>query len=105
MATDDRKAQLLRRKAQIEAQLADLEARAMVKRRKAETRGKIIAGANALDRAKRKPAFRAELAEQMNRTVTRPQDRAMFDFLPSNPPPAASEGFAGAASPGNPKDD
>jgi len=54
MATDDlkdRKAKLLHRKAQIEAQLADLDARANVKRRRAETRGKIIAGANALDRA------------------------------------------------------
>jgi hypothetical protein len=41
----------------------------------------------------------------MNRTVTRPEDRAMFDFLPENGPPAASEGFAGAADPGKPKDD
>jgi hypothetical protein len=105
MATEDRKARLLQRKAQIEAQLADLDARANVKRRKAETRGKIIAGANALDRAKRKPAFRAELAEQMNRTVTRPEERALFDFLPETQPPAASEGFAEAADPEKPKDD
>jgi hypothetical protein len=105
MAETDRKTRLLHRKAQIEAQLADLDARANVKRRRAETRGKIIAGANALDRAKRKPAFRAELAEQMNRTVTRPEDRALFDFLP-DPPPAASEGFAEAAGPvEKPKDD
>jgi hypothetical protein len=99
MTTADRKARLLQRKSQIEAQLADLEAQANMKRRRAETRGKIIAGANALDRAKRKPAFRAELAEQMNRTVTRPEDRALFDFLPSTPAPAASEGFAEAAGP------
>jgi hypothetical protein len=107
MATDDlkdRKAKLLHHKAQIEAQLADLDARANVKRRRAETRGKIIAGANALDRAKRTPAFRAELADQMNRTVTRPEDRALFDFLPDTPP-AASEGFAGAADPEKPKGD
>jgi hypothetical protein len=99
MADTDRKTRLLQRKAQIEAQLADLEARANLKRRKAETRGKIIAGANALERAKRKPAFRVELADQMNRTVTRPEDRALFDFLPENGPPAASEGFARAADP------
>lgn len=105
MATEDRKTRLLLRKAQIEAQLADLDARAMVKRRKAETRGKIIAGANALDVARRKPAFRAELADHMNRTVTRPEDRAMFDFLPENAPPAASEGFADAADPEKSKDD
>src|SRR4051794_17550341 len=104
MATEDRRTRLLHRKAQIEAQLADLDARAMVKRRKAETRGKIIAGANALDVAKRKPAFRAELADHMNRTVTRPEDRAMFDFLPETVP-AASEGFAEAAGPDKPKDD
>ena len=105
MAETDHKTRLLLRKAQIEAQLADLDARAYVKRRKTETRGKIIAGANALDVAKRKPAFRAELADHMNRTVTRPEDRAMFDFLPSNAPPAASEGFADAADPEKPKDD
>lgn len=99
MATDDRKTRLLLRKAQIEAQLADLDARASVKRRRQETRGKIIAGANALDVARRKPGFRAELADHMNRTVTRPEDRAMFDFLPETGPPAASEGFAEAAGP------
>jgi hypothetical protein len=104
MATEDRRTRLLLRKAQIEAQLADLDARAMVKRRKAETRGKIIAGANALDVAKRKPAFRAELADHMNRTVTRPEDRAMFDFLPETVS-AVSEGFAEAAGPDKPKDD
>ena len=104
MATADRKARLLLRKAQIEAQLADIEARANMKRRKAETRGKIIAGANALDVAKRKPGFRAELAEHMNRTVTRPEDRAMFDFLPGTPSPAASEGFAEAAGPEKPEE-
>jgi hypothetical protein len=92
------------RKSQIEAQLADLEAQANVKRRRRETRGKIIAGANALDVARRKPGFRAELADHMNRTVTRPEDRAMFDFLPS-PPPAASEGFAGAADPDKKRED
>jgi hypothetical protein len=97
MATEDRKARLLLRKAQIEAQLADLEARANMKRRRAETRGKIIAGANALDIAKQKPGFRADLADHMNRTVTRPQDRAMFDFLPENRPQTTSEGFAEAA--------
>jgi hypothetical protein len=105
MAADDRKTRLMLRKAQIEAQLADLDARASVNRRRRETRGKIIAGANALDVAKRKPGFRAELADHMNRTVTRPEDRAMFDFLPETPAPAASEGFAGAADPSKPKDD
>jgi hypothetical protein len=54
-----------------------------------------MAGANALDLAKRKPAFRDELAGQMNRTVTRPEDRAMFDFLEGMTPPArpAPAGF------------
>jgi hypothetical protein len=33
----------------------------------------------------------------MNRTVTRPEDRALFDFLPETRP-AASEGFADAAA-------
>jgi hypothetical protein len=106
MATEDRKARLLIRKAQIEAQLADLDARANVKRRRIETRGKIIAGANALDVAKGNGGFRETLADRMNRTVTRPQDRALFDFLtPDTSAPAASEGFAEAAGPDKPKDD
>src|SRR4051794_21411215 len=104
MATEDRRTRLLHRKSQIEAQLADLDARAMVKRRKAEARAKIVAGANPLDVAKRKPGFRADLADHMNRTVTRPEDRAMFDFLPKTVPAVSeSEGFAEAAGPEKPK--
>jgi hypothetical protein len=99
MTTADRKARLLLRKSQIEAQIADLDARANMKRRRIETRGKIIAGANALDVAKGNGGFRETLADRMNRTVTRPEDRALFDFLPGTPPPAASEGFADAAGP------
>jgi len=43
----------------------------------------------------------------MNRTITRPQDRAMYDFLdgmtpPERPATAASEGFAEAAAPPDP---
>lgn len=44
----------------------------------------------------------------MNRTVTRPEDRAMFDFLDAKTPdtrPAASDGFAEAAGPEKPKDE
>jgi hypothetical protein len=45
----------------------------------------------------------------MNRVVTRPEDRALFDFLdagktPDASPPAASEGFAEAAGPDEKRD-
>jgi hypothetical protein len=55
--------------------------------------------------AKEDPEFLAKLAARMNRTVTRPQDRAMYDFLdgmtpPERPTSAVSDGFAAAAPPG-----
>jgi hypothetical protein len=88
----DRLTKLLERSARLDAQIADAKARIKDRERKRETRAKIMAGANALDLAKRKPAFRSELAEQMNRTITRPEDRAMFDLALAGLSGSFSEG-------------
>jgi hypothetical protein len=50
--------------------------------RKDDTRRKIIAGAHALEHAERDPEFGAKLAAVLNRALVKPQDRALFDFLP-----------------------
>jgi hypothetical protein len=50
--------------------------------RKDDTRRKIIAGAIALEHAENDPEFAAGLAALLNRYVVKPQDRALFDFLP-----------------------
>lgn len=55
-------------------------------KRKDDTRRKIITGALVLERAEADAAFAAELAALLNRYVTRPQDRALFDFLSDRTP-------------------
>jgi hypothetical protein len=55
-------------------------------KRKDDTRRKIIAGALVLERAETDAAFAAELAALLNRFVTKPQDRALFDFLGDRTP-------------------
>jgi hypothetical protein len=54
--------------------------------RKDDTRRKIIAGAVALEYAEQNAGFAAELAALLNQCVTRPQDRALFDFLHDRTP-------------------
>jgi len=78
----DRKAKLLQRKAQIEAQLQDLNARERLRERKMDTRRKVIAGALALEHAGIDPGFHAELFKLLNRYVNRAQDRALFGLPP-----------------------
>jgi hypothetical protein len=103
----DRLTKLLERSARLDAQIKDAKARQNVQKRKRDTRRKIMAGADSLAIADKDAAFCATLADRMNQTVKRPEDRAMFDFLdgitpPERPAPAASEGFAEAASPPGP---
>jgi hypothetical protein len=103
----DRLTKLLERSARLDAQIKDAKARQNVQKRKKETRRKIMAGADSLAIADKDAEFRETLAERMNRTVTRPEDRAMFDFLDGmtpleRPAPAASDGFAEAAAPPGP---
>jgi hypothetical protein len=50
--------------------------------RKDDTRRKILAGAAVLNHAAKDEAFAAELAALLNRFVLKPQERALFDFLP-----------------------
>ena len=78
MAKPSRKDSLLAKKAQIEAQLKQLDARERQAKRKADTRRKIIAGALALEHAEHDPAFAATLNDLIERFVTKPAERELF---------------------------
>jgi hypothetical protein len=54
--------------------------------RKDDTRRKIIVGAAALDLMTKDAAFAAEFTALMNHYVTKPRDRALFDFLTDRQP-------------------
>ena len=71
------------RKAKIDAQIAQLDARDRADERKRETRRKIVAGAILLeavqqDRASAKPSGIAKWWEAKLATLDRPQDRSLF---------------------------
>ena len=71
--------ELLKKKQQLENRLKALEARQNLKDRKDDTRRKILAGAIVLHHAKLKPDFQKWLADELNRSLDKPQDRALFE--------------------------
>ena len=80
--TGSRKDKLLERKAQIEAQLKQLEARECQQWRKDDTRRKIIAGALALEHAEIDAEFGAKMRDLIARYVTKPNERQLFGLDP-----------------------
>ena len=78
----DPREKLLQQKARLDARLKALDRKEALRRRKDDTRMKIMAGALALEHAQTHgdddPAFRDTLFRLLNRYVTRPQDRALF---------------------------
>lgn len=79
---NDRLKKLKERQAQIEAQIQLNEAREKLKKRKADTRRKIIAGALALEHAAIDNEFGKKLFELLDRYVNRAQERALFGLPP-----------------------
>lgn len=77
---DARKAALLRRQSQLEARLQAKAAREGVRRRKADTRRKIIAGALCLTRAENDPEFRQWLAAALAASL-KPAEHTLFADL------------------------
>jgi hypothetical protein len=73
-----RRETLVRRKSQIEHQLAAFDAREQEAKRKRETRQKIIVGAAVLAHAQRDPSFAATLQSVLQRAVVRPKDRSFL---------------------------
>ncbi len=72
-----RRAFLLRRKERIENQLAAMDARVRISRRKRDTRRKIIVGAAVLAHARLDPVFADHLSDVLNRAIVRPRDRLL----------------------------
>lgn len=73
-----RREHLLRRKTQIEAQLASIDARARQARRKRETRANIVIGAVLRSHATLNPGFAEQLAMILDSFVGRPTDRVLL---------------------------
>lgn len=79
--TEEQKAELLKRKEQLEARLKAIEARENTQNRKDDIRRKILAGAVCLTHADGKPEFKKWLAEALKKTLTKPADLALFESL------------------------
>ena len=94
--TDSRLENLKRKRAQLNAKISKLSARAQAQRRLDDTRRKIIAGALLLeavdaDRGAEKPTGIARWWDAKLGELKRPQDRALFDLISSAAEPARSD--------------
>ena len=79
MATTDTKlAALRRREAQIKAQIAAAEASAKSKRRKEDTRVKVLIGAAIVADTEQNPETRAGVVAVLERAIVAPKDRAFL---------------------------
>jgi len=70
---------LKQRKAQLEAQIQNLEAAEKARERKRETRRKILVGAYYLEKAKQENRW-SEVCQLMDNYLSRPSDRVLFDL-------------------------
>jgi hypothetical protein len=77
---------LLKKRAELDAQLRMIETQTRNAERKRDTRRKVIAGAIALEHMKRNPQdpVTAKLSELLNQYVE-PRSRDLFPFLPALP--------------------
>jgi hypothetical protein len=69
---------LLEQRKTIDARIRQEQGRENERKRKADTRRKILAGAAVLDEAEKRLEFREELYKLLGRFLTRADDRAMF---------------------------
>lgn len=79
---EEQKADLLKRKAQLEERLKAIGARENSQKRKDDTRRKILVSALCLAHAEHKPEFKKWLAEALSKSLEKPADIALFsDWL------------------------
>ena len=94
---EERLDELKRKKDQIAAQIQKEQAKLRDAARKEDTRRKIVAGAIALEHAEHNENFGQYLHDILDRYVTRPEDRKLFELdpLPENDSePAPVQGHA-----------
>ena len=72
--------ELTKKKAQLAAQITRTKAQVRGQERKRDTRRKIIAGALALEHAEQDTQFGQALRFLLDKHVTRPADRELFDL-------------------------
>ena len=86
---EERKAELLARKAKIDERLKAIEAKSMVQNRKDDTRRKILAGSVILQHlTSGEPKVRAWLRKELDKALTKERDRALFAELLAQEPTA-----------------
>lgn len=75
---EEKLAELQKRQSQLKAQIQKEQAKLRNEERKRDTRRKIIAGALALEHARRDPDWKAKLETLLAEYVERDEDRALF---------------------------
>lgn len=75
-------AELREQERQLQERIKAQNARIQSQKRKEDTRRKILAGSVALNHADHDPEFRAKLNAQIDKSVTREDDRALFGLAP-----------------------
>jgi hypothetical protein len=83
--TQNQREKLEARRKQIDEQLKRIANRDSLKRRKDDTRKKIIVGAIAIAHAERDEEFRHTLYHLVSKFTVRPQDRVLFGLDPLEP--------------------
>jgi hypothetical protein len=76
------------KKAALEAQIRQELGRERSRQYKLDTRRKILAGAAVLDEAESNPEMQRTLTKLLNRFLTKPQDRDLFELPSSVPEPS-----------------
>ena len=71
--------------AAIDRRICRAESRLRGQQRRDAARRKFLMGAWALDESERDPGFRTDLMKGLDAFLTRPQDRALFDFEVQRP--------------------
>jgi signal transduction protein with GAF and PtsI domain len=78
MAVNPKLEALKKREAEIKARIAEAEAKEKSKRRKEDTRVKVIVGAGIIADTEKHPETRAEIVAVLDRAITAPKDRAFL---------------------------
>jgi hypothetical protein len=80
--THDKLQKLLEQREVVTARIRREKGKERTRKRKDDTRRKILAGAGVLERAERDGAFKAELASLLDGFLVRADDRALFGLDP-----------------------
>jgi hypothetical protein len=80
-----RRARLIAKRDAISRRIASIDAKASKKRRNEETRRNILAGACIRNKAAKDEAIAQLLDRELRAYLTRPDDRALFNYTPSFP--------------------